>query len=74
MRNRIRIDTIEQANRFAAITAGLNGRITITDGNGLTVNAKSVLGALHAMEFENLWVESEEDIYMAIEPFIVVEP
>jgi hypothetical protein len=74
MRNRIRIDTVKQANELAAIAAGLNGRITITDGNGLTVNAKSVLGALHAMEFENLWVDSEEDIYMAIEPFIIIEP
>lgn len=74
MRNRIRIDTVKQANELAAITGKLDGRITITDGQGLTVNAKSVLGALHAMEFENLWIESEKDIYMAIEPFIVVEP
>lgn len=74
MRNRIRIDTVKQANELAAITGKLDGRITITDGQGLTVNAKSVLGALHAMEFENLWVESEKDIYMAIEPFIIVEP
>lgn len=74
MRNRIRIDTVEQANTLAAITAKLNGKITITDGQGLTVNAKSVLGALHAMEFTELWLESENDIYMAIEPFIIVEP
>lgn len=74
MRNRIRIDTIKQANELAAIMGKLDGKITITDGQGLTVNAKSVLGALHAMEFENLWIESEKDIYMAIEPFIVVEP
>lgn len=74
MRNRIRIDTVKQANELAAITGKLDGKITITDGQGLTVNAKSVLGALHAMEFENLWIESEKDIYMAIEPFIVVEP
>ena len=74
MRNRIRIDTVEQANALAAITARLDGKITITDGQGLTVNAKSVLGALHAMEFTELWLESENDIYMAIEPFIVVEP
>lgn len=74
MRNRIRIDTVKQANELAAIMGKLDGKITITDGQGLTVNAKSVLGALHAMEFENLWIESEKDIYMAIEPFIVVEP
>ena len=74
MRNRIRIDTVKQANELAAITGKFNGRITITDGQGLTVNAKSVLGALHAMEFNELWIESENDIYMAIEPFIVIEP
>lgn len=74
MRNRIRIDTIKQANELAAITAKLDGKITITDRQGLTVNAKSVLGALHAMEFNELWLESENDIYMAIEPFIIVDP
>lgn len=74
MRNRIRIDTVKQANELAAITGKLEGRITITDGQGLTVNAKSVIGALHAMEFDELWIESEKDIYMAIEPFIIVEP
>lgn len=74
MRNRIRIDTIKQANELAAIATNLNGKITITDGQGLTVNAKSVIGALHAMEFNELWLESENDIYMAIEPFIIVDP
>ena len=74
MRNRIRIDTVKQANELAAITSKFDGRITITDGQGLTVNAKSVIGALHAMEFDELWIESEKDIYMAIEPFIIVEP
>lgn len=74
MRNRIRIDTIEQANEFAKIVSGLPGRITITDGQGLTVNAKSIIGVLHAMEFNELYIRSEVDIYMAIEPFVIVEP
>lgn len=73
MRNKIRIDTIQDVNKFVNITSQLEGKITITDNAGLTVNAKSVLGALHAMEFEELWIESEKDIYSAIEPFIVIE-
>lgn len=72
MRNKIRIDTIQDVNKFVSITSQLDGKITITDNAGLTVNAKSVLGALHAMEFEELWIESEKDIYSAIEPFIVI--
>lgn len=73
MRNKIRIDTIQDVNKFVSITSQLEGKITITDNTGLTVNAKSVLGALHAMEFEELWIESENDIYSAIEPFVVIE-
>ena len=72
MRNKIRIDTIQDVNKFVSITSQLDGKITITDNTGLTVNAKSMLGALHAMEFEELWIESEKDIYSAIEPFIVI--
>ncbi len=72
MRNKIRIDTIQDVNKFVSITSQLDGKITITDNAGLTVNAKSMLGALHAMEFEELWIESEKDIYSAIEPFIVI--
>lgn len=73
MRNKIRIDTIQDVNKFVNITSQLDGKITITDNAGLTVNAKSVLGALHAMEFEELWIESEKDIYSAIEPFVIIE-
>ena len=72
MRNKIRINTIQDVNKFVSITSQLDGKITITDNAGLTVNAKSMLGALHAMEFEELWIESEKDIYSAIEPFIVI--
>ena len=73
MRNKIRIDTIQDVNKFVNITSQLEGKITITDNAGLAVNAKSVLGALHAMEFEELWIESEKDIYSAIEPFVIIE-
>lgn len=73
MKNKIRIDTIQDVNKFVNITSQLDGKITITDNAGLTVNAKSVLGALHAMEFEELWIESEKDIYSAIEPFVIIE-
>lgn len=73
MKNKIRIDTMQDVNKFVNITSQLDGKITITDNAGLTVNAKSVLGALHAMEFEELWIESDKDIYSAIEPFVVIE-
>ena len=74
MKVRIRLDTIPDAYRFSLITSQLEGKIYIVDANeGIKVNAKSVLGALHSMEFSNLWCESEKDIYHAIEDFIIIE-
>jgi hypothetical protein len=73
MRVKIRLDTISDANRFVGITSALEGKITITDAGGLRVNAKSVLGALHALEFSEIWCESEKDIYGAIADFVIIE-
>lgn len=74
MRAKIRLDTSSDAINFAHITSQLKGKIVVKDGNGLCVNAKSVLGALHALEFNELWVESENDIWMKIKDFIIIEP
>lgn len=72
MRVKIRLDTATQAAAFANITSKLDGKITITDAAGLKVNAKSVMGVLYALEFTELWCESENDIYRNIEDFVVV--
>lgn len=72
-RLRIRLDTHTDAARLAKIASNLEGKIVITDGNGLRVNAKSVMGMLYAMEFEELWLESEYDIYRNVEDFVVIE-
>lgn len=73
MKNKIRLDTHTDAIRFAQIVSALGGQITVTDGVNHRVNAKSVLGMLYALEFEELWVESENDIYRSIEEFIITE-
>lgn len=72
MRAKIRLDTASDARKFNAIASRLKGKIYIVDGEGLKVSAKSLLGSLYAMEFKELWCESEEDIYHAIEEFIVI--
>lgn len=71
MRLRIRLDTVSDASAFATIASGVDGRVVITDGNGLCVNGKSVLGALHALEFSELWCESDKEIYGLIRDFVV---
>ena len=71
MKNKIRLDTHTDAVRFAQIASALGGQITVTDGDNHRVNGKSVLGMLYALEFDELWVESENDIYTAIQDFVI---
>ena len=71
MRNKIRLDTTADANKFVSIVSNLPGTIVVKDATGLCVNAKSIMGALHAIEFNELWCESEYDIYMKIKDFII---
>lgn len=73
MKVKIRLDTNQDAINFATLAQKLGGDITITDNKGLCVNAKSVLGMLYALEFEELWCESSVDIYKRIEKFIIIE-
>ena len=57
---------------FVRIATAHQGQIYVTDNAGLKVSAKSLLGMLYALEFDELWCESEEDIYHAIEDFIII--
>lgn len=72
MKNKIRLDTMSDINEFVAITTKCNGRIVVKDNEGHCVNAKSLLGMVYAMEFKELYIESEENIYREISKFIVV--
>lgn len=69
MRIKIALDTYHSAVALATIAAKLDSKITITDGNGLRANAKSVIGVLSAMEYGELWLESDDDHYFAFKQF-----
>ena len=68
MKAKIRLDTMRDVQEFVNITTKMEGAV----GAGLKVNAKSLLGALYAMEFDELWCEAENDIYRNISDFIIV--
>ena len=72
MKVQIRLDTMRDVQDFVSIAVQQSGAVHITDNNSLKVSAKSLLGMLYALEFEELWCESESDIYHAIEKFIVI--
>ena len=72
MRAKIRLDTMKDINQFVTICTAVTVPVHITDGAGLRVSAKSILGVMYSMEFEDVWCECEEDIYSQIERFTVI--
>ena len=73
MPHKIRLDTFTEAQEFAAIASTVNGSVIITDGKGLRVNGKSVLGVLHALEFTELYCETDGELNYRLQKFVVNE-
>jgi len=73
MKNRITLDTARDINEFVTIASQLPYKVYLVNGAGFRVNAKSILGVIASMTFNELWVECETDIYRHIQKFINVE-
>lgn len=71
MKVKINLDTFQQVQRFVDICSRVNGKVNLIDGNGYCVSAKSILGAMATADWSEVYVESEQDIYMRIKDFIV---
>lgn len=74
MRLKIRIETDSDAVKLVGIASKLKENITLTDGNGLCVSAKSLLGTMYVrFEFNEIWLETENEHYFAFKDFMVEE-
>jgi len=73
MRNRITLDTARDVKEFVEITSKIPYKVYLVYGKGFRVNAKSILGVIASMTFNELWVECEANIYTHIQKFIKVE-
>ena len=73
MRYRIRLDTMADVNRFVGMATKVPGKIVLTDGDNFTVNGKSLLGAMYTFEWDQIYCESENEIYLKIKDFIIDE-
>ena len=71
MRAKIRLDTMRDISDFVRICSEIVPAVHITDGAGLKVSGKSLLGVMYAMEFKEIWCECDIDIYTYIEHFVV---
>ena len=74
MKLKIRLDTQTEATRLVGLATSLTERVTLTDGTGMVVSAKSMLGAIYAaFDFTEVWLETENEHYYLFKDFVVEE-
>lgn len=74
MRVRINLDTITDIGNFVVAVAnatGKNDKVWVKDTQGSCISAKSFLGLIATKEFDEIWCESDKDIYSSIKAFVV---
>ncbi len=70
MRIKIRLDTMSEINAFVNAMTKTGANVYLTDKNrNFIVSAKSMLGAVYSMEWDEVWCESDEDIFHVISRF-----
>lgn len=70
MKAKINLDTMSKINAFVSICSGLDCKVDLIDGSGYRVSAKSLMGAIAATDWSEVFVECENDIYSHIREFI----
>lgn len=71
MKAKINIDTLSKISSFVEICSKLDCKVDLVDGNGYRVSAKSLMGAVATMDWNEVYAESEADIYTDIRQFVV---
>lgn len=70
-RIKIRIDTMSDVSKLVAVATKAQGRVILTDNTDFKVNGKSLLGAIYTMEWSEVYLESDEDLYNALSDLVV---
>jgi Icc-related predicted phosphoesterase len=74
MFNRIELGGMTDIKDFVKVCESVEGKVElVSKKNGYRVNGKSIVGAIASLEFDDLWVYSEEDIYSKIERWVITD-
>ena len=68
-RYKIYLDTEGSIMDFINSVSKSRHLVYVTDGSGIRVSAKSMLGMLYAMTFAEMWCECDHDIYHLVKDF-----
>lgn len=70
MKVKVALETMNDVSTFVNIASTIDHPIHLTCGD-FKVSAKSLLGALYSMEWQEVWCECEVDIYHKIDKFVI---
>lgn len=68
----IRLDTLTDIQNFVDMVKKLPGRAVIKDGKGFCVNAKSVLGVMASLEFDTLYLCTDDILPSTFDKFLII--
>jgi len=65
---------MSEINAFVSVMTKTGANVFLTDKDrNFIVSAKSMLGAVYSMEWDEVWCESDEDIYHVVSKFAADE-
>jgi hypothetical protein len=70
MKVKVALETMSDVSEFVAIASKVKEPVVLV-GEDFKVSAKSLLGALYTMEWQEVWCECEVDIYSKIAKFVI---
>lgn len=70
MKEKVNLDTMGKINAFVAVCSRLDCKVDLIDGNGYRVSGKSLVGALATMDWNQVFIECERDIYAYVQEFL----
>lgn len=70
MNAKVNLDTMSKINAFVAVCSRLDCEVNLIDGYGYRVSAKSLVGAIATMDWSQVFIECDRDIYAYVQDFL----
>ena len=67
---KLELNTLNDIRTFIEKANTIDEKLMLTDGDGYTVSAHSLMGAVYALEWNELYLVSERDVYFLFQDFI----
>lgn len=67
---KIELNTLNDIRKFIEKANTVDEKLTLTNGDNFSVSAQSLMGAIYALEWNELYLVSHKDVYLLFQDFI----